>query len=76
MQMAENPAMRKSKQLLFQKNPYLHEKFKGDEALLVQTHFSRVDGFFVPILMGGPVMNTGSFGEIYLNSYNSCKEEI
>jgi hypothetical protein len=38
------------------------------------SQFDEINGFFVPILMGGPVMNTGSFGDIYTNAFINAQE--
>ena len=36
--------------------------------------FKEIDGFFIPLLMGGPIMNTGSFADIYTHALKSCHE--
>jgi hypothetical protein len=35
--------------------------------------FEEVDGFYIPITMGGPIMSTGSFADIYNRAFAEAK---
>ncbi len=35
--------------------------------------FDEVEGFYIPITMGGPIMSTGSFADIYTAAYLDAK---
>lgn len=64
MQLSEKD---KPPQVILQKNPFLHKKLSGNDSLLLP--FTSIGGFYIPIFMGGPVYNTGSFADIYTNAF-------
>lgn len=51
----------------------MHESYTGDDALT--SFLQKIEGLFIPVLMGGPVMSTGSFAGIYNAAYKAATED-
>jgi hypothetical protein len=55
--------MKGKRSLIFEKSPFLHEEYTIEDCL--HGPYKTIEGFYIAVLMGGPILSTGTFADIY-----------